>query len=138
MPSSALTLNDQPFSAFNFTWSAGFGPGTYNLIEAGSINGTLGTSTTGTIDGLPATLAVEGNDALVLTVTPKAFHPRPAERRPVGLAGYGLRQRRRRRSLYPHGGPTLCGEDEADSQEHGPAILTLPSCGRKHRSRQAA
>ena len=69
MPSSTLTLNGQGFSNFNFTPLAGFGPGSYTLVNAASITG-LGSNTSGTIDGLPATLAVSHND-LVLTVVPE-------------------------------------------------------------------
>ena len=46
-----LTLNGQQFSDFNFTWSANFGPGNYDLIDFGSSSGSLGTNTSGTIDG---------------------------------------------------------------------------------------
>ena len=71
MPSGPLVLGGQQFADFNFTLMAGFAPGTYNLIDAQSIPlGSLGTSTSGTIDGLPATIAVQGND-VVLTVVPE-------------------------------------------------------------------
>jgi autotransporter-associated beta strand protein len=67
----SLTLNQQQFSAFNFTWTANFGPGNYDLIESRSLPiGSLGTTTTGTVDGYPARLAVQNND-LVLTVVPE-------------------------------------------------------------------
>jgi autotransporter-associated beta strand protein len=70
LPSGLLSLNGQHFSDFNFTPLAGFGQGTYTLIDAGSISGTLGPDTSGTIDGLPASLAVQGDD-LVLNVVPE-------------------------------------------------------------------
>ncbi len=70
MPSGPLVLGGQQFADFNFTLMAGFAPGTYNLIDAQSISGSLGTSTSGTIDGLPATIAVQGNN-VVLTVVPE-------------------------------------------------------------------
>ncbi len=70
MPTGLLTLSGQQFSDFNFTPLARFGPGGYTLIDAGSISGTLGTNTSGTIDGLPVTLAVQGNE-LVLNVVPE-------------------------------------------------------------------
>ncbi len=70
MPGGALNLNGQQFSDFNFTALAGFGPGEYTLIDAASINGQLGTNRSGTIDGLPANLAID-NDNLVLTVVPE-------------------------------------------------------------------
>ncbi len=70
MTSGALSLNGQQFSDFNFTPLGGFGPGTYDLINAGSVSGSLGSGTTGMIDGLPATLVVQG-DNLVLNVVPE-------------------------------------------------------------------
>ncbi len=53
-----------------FTPLSGFAPGDYMLIDAGSISGGLGANVGGTIDGLPATLAVQGND-VVLHVVPE-------------------------------------------------------------------
>ena len=70
MPTGELILSGQPFSAFDFTPSANFEPGIYPLIDAESISGNLGTHTSGTIDGYPATLTVSNNN-LVLTVTPE-------------------------------------------------------------------
>jgi autotransporter-associated beta strand protein len=70
MPTSLLALNDQQFSDFTFTPLGGFGPGSYTLIDAGSISGNLGANTTGIISGLPATLAIQGSD-LVLNVVPE-------------------------------------------------------------------
>jgi autotransporter-associated beta strand protein len=70
MPTSRLVLGGQQFSDFNFTPLAGFGPGTYTLIDAGSITGGLGANTTGTIGGFSASLAVQGND-LMLNVVPE-------------------------------------------------------------------
>ena len=69
MPTGALSLNNQQFSDFSFTPLTGFAPGSYTLIVAGSVSGNLA-SNSGTIDGLPATLAVSNND-LVLTVVPE-------------------------------------------------------------------
>ncbi len=70
MPNGLLSLNGQQFSDFNFTPLAGFAPGSYTLIDAGSISGGLGANTSGTIDGLPANLAMQGNN-LVLNVVPE-------------------------------------------------------------------
>jgi len=70
MPTGLLVLSGQQFSDFNFTPLAGFGSGTYTLIDAGTIFGSLGQSTSGTINGLSASLAVQGND-LVLNVVPE-------------------------------------------------------------------
>ena len=66
----SLALNNQQFTDFNFTWTANFGPGLYNLIDFASSSGSLGSNTSGTIDGLPATLSLQGND-LVLNVVPE-------------------------------------------------------------------
>ncbi len=70
MPTGFLSLNGQQFSDFNFTPLGGFAPGRYTLIDAGSVSGNLGGNANGTIDGFPASLAVQGND-LVLTVVPE-------------------------------------------------------------------
>jgi autotransporter-associated beta strand protein len=72
MPSSTLTLSGQQFADFTFTPLSGFGPGTYTLIDARGINGGLGLITTGTINGLSATLAVDTvHNDLVLNVVPE-------------------------------------------------------------------
>ena len=63
MPGSTLALNGQSFDDLHFTTEPGFGLGTYILVQAQGISGSLGTSTSGTIDGLPATLAVQGGGA---------------------------------------------------------------------------
>ncbi len=47
----SLTLNSQQISDFHFTPSANFGPGIYPLIAFGSSSGSLGSNTSGTIDG---------------------------------------------------------------------------------------
>jgi hypothetical protein len=70
MDAGALALNGQQFSDFKFAPLANFGPGLYHLIDAGSVSGSLGASTSGTFDGYTATLAVQNND-LVLTVVPE-------------------------------------------------------------------
>ena len=71
MSSGVLTLGGQQFSDFNFTPLGGFVPGSYTLIDAGSINGTLGNTLSGPIgNGLTGTLAIQGND-LVLSVVPE-------------------------------------------------------------------
>ena len=94
MPSGTLTLNGQQFSDFNFAWTAGFGPGTYTLINAESITGLA--STSGTIDGYPATLAVQG-DELVLTVVPEpSITGAMLGVGTVGLLEWGWRRRLRK------------------------------------------
>ena len=44
--------------------------GGYPLIAAGSISGSLGPRTSGTVNGFPATLGIQGND-IVLNVVPE-------------------------------------------------------------------
>jgi autotransporter-associated beta strand protein len=63
----ALNLNGQQFSDFTFAEQGGFGPGTYTLIDAGSVNGTLGVTTSGVVGVYAAQLSVSGGD-LVLNV----------------------------------------------------------------------
>ena len=70
MPTGLLALNNQQFTDFNFTPLSGFGPGEYTLIDAGSISGSLGSGTSGTIDDYQANIAVQG-DSLVLNVVPE-------------------------------------------------------------------
>jgi autotransporter-associated beta strand protein len=70
MTGSTLYLNSQDFSDFNFIALSGFGAGTYTLIDAKAISGSLSTSNlSGPIgSGYNGTLAIVGND-LVLTTT---------------------------------------------------------------------
>jgi autotransporter-associated beta strand protein len=96
MPSSTLTLNGQDFSTIGFSPQAGFGPGTYTLIDAGNIAGTgLGGTKVSTINGLTATLAIGGSDGkdLVLTVVPEPSTIALLACGAVGLLGYALRKR---------------------------------------------
>ncbi len=91
MPSGLLTLSGQRFSDFNFTWTGGFGPGTYTLVNAQSITG-LGSNTSGSIDGLPATLSVS-NGELLLTVVPEPSTLALLGAGVVGLIGWAWRKR---------------------------------------------
>ena len=93
MPTGQLVLAGQQFSDFNFTPLAGFGRGTYTLIEAAGIYGSLGPSTSGTIDGYAASLAVQGNNELVLIV------PEPSTLALLIAAAGGLAAYRRRRKI---------------------------------------
>jgi autotransporter-associated beta strand protein len=92
MPNELLTLGSQQFSDFNFTTSDGFGPGVYTLIVAGSISGSLGANLSGTVDGLPATLAVQENDLVLVVPEPAALALLGAGA--IGLARYGWRKRK--------------------------------------------
>jgi autotransporter-associated beta strand protein len=70
MPGGLLALNNQQFSDFDFTPLPGFGPGEYDLIDFGSSSGSLGAIRSGTLGGLPASIAIQA-DELVLTVVPE-------------------------------------------------------------------
>ena len=94
MPSGALTLSGQQFADFHFMALAGFGPGDYTLIDADSIDGSLGGSLTGAVDGLPATLAVQGND-VVLHVVPEPSPLALLASGSVGLLGFHQLRRMR-------------------------------------------
>ncbi len=93
MPSGSLTFSGQQFSNFGFTWSAGFGPGTYTLVNAKSISG-LGSNLSGSIDGLPASLSVSNND-LLLTVVPEPSTSALFGAGVVGLIGWVWQKRSR-------------------------------------------
>ena len=131
VPSGTLTFNGQGFSNFGFTWTGGFGPGTYTLVNAESISG-LGSNLSGSIDGLPATLSVHGsgnNQDLVLNVTPEPSTFAMLAAGAIGLVGYGWRRRRLARAAKP-----------ADfDQQDAPAILSFPShSSPAHAARRAA
>ncbi len=90
-----LALNNQQFSDFNFTWSANFGPGSYDLIDFVSSSGSLGTSTSGTIDGYPASLAVQGNDLILNVAVPEPSTATLLATGVLGLVGWAWRRRLR-------------------------------------------
>ena len=120
MPSGSLTFSGQQFSDFGFTWSAGFRPGNYTLVNAGSISG-LGSNISGSIDGLPATLSVQGsgnNQDLVLNVTPEPSTFAMLAAGAIGLVGYGWRRRRTTRRT---------GKPTAFDRQDAPVILAFPS-----------
>jgi autotransporter-associated beta strand protein len=118
MPGQLLTLNLQQFSDFDFTPAAGFGPGNYTLIDAGSVSGSLGSIRSGTIDGLPATLSIDPvQHDLVLSVTPEPSTLALLAASAIGLLGYGCRRRATRRTAKP----------TAFDQQDEPPILVFPS-----------
>jgi autotransporter-associated beta strand protein len=96
MPSGQLVLDGQEFSDFNFTPLSRFGPGTYTLFDAASITGSLGPSTSGAVDGYPATLVPQGNNELLLNVVPE-----PSTLALLVVAAGGWAAYRRRRRIQP-------------------------------------
>ncbi len=121
MPLGQLVLSSQQFSNFDFGWTANLAPGSYPLIIADSVSGALGTSTSGMIDGYPATLAVQANgnnQDLVLTVTPE---PNTlvllCAAGVLGLLAAVWRRRRAARTAEP----------AAFDPQDAPAILAFPS-----------
>jgi hypothetical protein len=105
MPTGQLILGGQQFTDFDFGWTANFEPGSYPLIAFGSTSGSLGAITSGMIDGLPATLAVQGND-LVLNVVPEPSTLALLGAGVVGLMGWTWRRHRKQDSILQR---ALCG-----------------------------
>ena len=71
MTGSTLYLTGQQFADFNFSTLDNFGyQGTYVLINAQNISGTLGANVTGSIAGRDASLAISGGQ-LLLDVVPE-------------------------------------------------------------------
>ena len=72
LPSSTLTLTGQQFSDFDFNAESGFGgTGTYTLIDADSIQGSLGSDLTGMIGNYPASLSTSGGNLVLTVAVPK-------------------------------------------------------------------
>jgi hypothetical protein len=114
---NALLLSDNQISDFNFTESDDFVAGTYLLLDADTIDGNLGDDTSEMIEGRQATLQMQGND-LILVVAPE---PNTLTLLAVGgIAYFGYRLRRRRKTALASVPTTTC-EDDA------PAILSFPS-----------
>jgi fibronectin-binding autotransporter adhesin len=91
-----LTLNGQNFSNFTFNAETGFGAGIYTLFDsAGGITGSLGSQTTGTVDGYNATLELtDSNQELQLQIM-AVPEPSPWAAL-VGVFGFLALMRRRR------------------------------------------
>jgi len=79
------------FNDFTFTTGSGFGQGSYTLFSSAALLGSLGSSTSGTVGGLPATLQVSGN-TILLSVVPE---PSLTAALIAGLGMGGLILRRR-------------------------------------------
>jgi autotransporter-associated beta strand protein len=120
---SVLNLNGQQFSDFSFNPLPGFVSGQYTLISGSQINGGLGSSLSGTIGGMPATLSLQGNN-LLLDVTPE---PAALSLFAAGaLATAVYRWKRRRKALVAK--RAAHGTDaREDSGEEAPAILRFPT-----------
>ena len=69
MTSGPLSFTDLAFGDFSFSTGAGFGPGTYPLINFGSYTGSFGNQTR-VLDGYAASIGISG-DNLVLNVVPE-------------------------------------------------------------------
>lgn len=79
------------FDDFTFTTTSGFGEGSYPLFSASTILGTLGSSTAGTVGGLPASLQVSGNTVLLSVVPEPSLTV--AVLAGIAISGLGLRRR---------------------------------------------
>jgi len=121
MPSGYLSLNGQQFTDFLFTPLAGFGPGNYTLIDAGLIDGSLGTNRSGVVGGRSASLFISGND-LMLNVVPEPSSLALLGVGAIGLAGCAWRRRTlARRTTKP------AAFDQIDHQDDSPTVLSMPS-----------
>jgi hypothetical protein len=94
MPSSTLVMNGLQFSDFSFMPQDGFGPGTYTLIAASSIRGSLGDNVSGNVNGFDASISTDGGN-LLLTVVPEPASFVLLGIGAAGLLGYSWQRRQR-------------------------------------------
>lgn len=93
--SGTLMLNGQQFSDFNFNALSNFGLGTYTLIDATTVTGSLGATKSGSINGLWSTLSVNTSTGnLILTVVPEPSTLALLFAAAAGAAGYAFRRLR--------------------------------------------
>jgi autotransporter-associated beta strand protein len=96
MPTTALTMSGLQFSDFTFTRKANFKEGTYTLIDAGSIVGSLGTIVSGYIGSYSASLSKVSGDILLTVAVPEPCTLVLFFLAVVGFVGYCSRRKKNR------------------------------------------